>query len=51
MEHINITDLGNGYFKLVPEKGYRLMIKGSDGKYYSEAITKTPEKFVAVPVE
>lgn len=47
MEHINIVDLSNGYKKLTPDTGYILKEK-STGNLYTEAITKTPERFEAV---
>lgn len=50
-EHMTITDLGNGFYKLEPEKGYKLKMKDSQDRYFSEAITKSPQDFVAVAVE
>ena len=47
MEHITITDLGNGFKKLVPDKAYRLY-NTVTASYYSEAITKRPNEFIAV---
>ena len=47
MEHIQITALANGYFRLLPDEGY--LLKRIDTEtLHSEAITKTPNEFVAV---
>lgn len=43
MEHIIIKDLNNGYFRLRPEKGYKLFSLDMNG-YVSEAVVKE-EKF------
>ena len=46
MEHIKVTDLGNGFKRLVPENGYTLFNRVT-GQYYSEAVTKTPSIYEA----
>ena len=46
MEHIIVTDLQNGYFKLVPEEGYR-MYNRYNHEYYSEAVTKNIGQYKA----
>ena len=50
MEHIIITDLGDGYKRLVAEKGYRLFNKSTQ-KYYSEAVVKDISNFTSVKVQ
>lgn len=49
IEHITIKDLGNGYFQLTPDRGFKLQDK--NGRIYSNAVTKRPKNFVAVAVE
>lgn len=39
MEHINIKDLENGYFKLTPDEGYTLY-NIRTRQTYSEAVVK-----------
>ena len=48
MEHITITDLGTGYYRLVPDEGYRLMKKSTPQYTYSEVVTKKPDDWSAV---
>lgn len=50
MEHIIVTDLDNGYKKLVPEEGYRLLNKYTQA-YYTEAIVKNTKPYVAVKID
>lgn len=50
MEHVTITDLGNGYKKLVPDECYLLKEKNGE-RTYTEAVTKKPENFVAIAIE
>lgn len=47
MEHIDIQPMTEGYFRLTPESGYKLM-NTTTGMLHSEAVTRDPEKFVAV---
>ena len=50
MEHIIVTKLDKGFYHLVPEEGYTLYNKVTQ-TYHSEAVTKTPNNFVAVKIE
>lgn len=50
MEHIVITELQDGYFRLAPETGYQLMNKKS-GRLYSEVVTKEQAENDYVAVE
>lgn len=50
MEHINVKDIGNGYWRLVPDEGYMLLDRRNN-MMYSEAITKDKEWFVAVAID
>lgn len=47
MEHINVTQLTSGYYKLVPDNGYRLYNQKANA-YYAVAVTLTPNEFIAV---
>lgn len=47
MEHITITELDNGYKRLVAEDGYKLYNTVTH-KYYSEAEVKDVRPYVAV---
>ena len=47
MEHIIITPIDGGYFKLVPESGY-ILENTFTLMHHSEAITRTPDEFRAV---
>ena len=47
MEHIVITETQDGYFRLAPETGYKLVNKKS-GRTYSEAVTKDINEFEVV---
>lgn len=47
MEHITITELDNGYMRLVAEEGYKLYNTVTH-KYYSEAEVKDVRPYVAV---
>lgn len=47
MEHIIVTDIGNGYKRMRPAIGYTLYNKMTR-MYYSEAVTKTTRYFSAV---
>lgn len=47
MENISVTELGNGYKRLVPAKGFKLYNK-YDQKYYSEAVAKNETGYEAV---
>lgn len=48
MEHIIVTQMKNGYKKLVPEEGY-LLFNRYTRQYYSEATVKNINGFEAVP--
>ena len=48
MEHIKAEELQDGFYKLTPEEGYKLYNQVTQ-RTYSEAITKTPRDFVAIP--
>lgn len=50
-KHITYTDLGGGYFRLVPKSGYRLVLSGF-GREFSEAVVeeKDIDKFYAVAI-
>lgn len=37
MEHVTITSLPNGMYRIVPDKGYEIVI---DNKGYSEVVVK-----------
>lgn len=47
MEHITITDMPNGYKKLIPDEGY-ILKKGNN--YYTEAVVKNTTDWSAVPI-
>lgn len=47
MEHIIITEIGNGYKRLTPEQGYILKFRGN---YYTEAEVKNVTGWSAVPI-
>ena len=46
MEHITVVELSNGMFKLKPDQGWLLKNVKTE-KLYSEAVTSTPERFIA----
>ena len=50
MQHITVKEFGNGFFKLTPEKGYKLRLIGYTDHLFSEAITKNIESFEAIEV-
>lgn len=50
MEHIVITEMRNGYKRLVPEDGYLLFNKYTR-QFYSEAVVKNVTPYVAVREE
>lgn len=47
MEHIIVTQMKNGYKKLVPEEGY-LLFNRYTRQYYSEAVVRNVTPYVAV---
>lgn len=47
MEHINITELQDGYKRLTPEDGYKLY-NTITREYYSEAVVKDARPYTAV---
>lgn len=49
MEHATVTTLSNGYYKIVPDKGYKLYNE-SAGSYYSVALTKNVNEYKVVEV-
>lgn len=44
-KHFTITDLGNGYFRLTPDKGYLMAYLD---KTYKEAVVKDTNNWTAV---
>ena len=51
MEHITVNEMGNGFFRLIPEDGYRIREKSKPEVTYSDVVTKTPDKFEAVAID
>ena len=51
MEHITVTEMGNGFFRLIPDEGYRIREKSKPEVTYSDVVTKTPDKFEAVAID
>ena len=47
MEHATIKEIANGYFKIIPDKGYILLNKVSN-TVYTEAVTKNIDEFEAI---
>ena len=47
MEHIEIIELKNGFYKLIPTEGYILYNKKIK-TYHVEAVTKNIDEFIAV---
>lgn len=47
MEHIKTEELQDGFYKLTPDEGY-ILYNTVTQRTYSEAITKTPNQFVAI---
>lgn len=47
MEHASIIELANGYKKIKPYAGYKLVSRRS-GRVYSEAVTKDINEFEVV---
>lgn len=50
MEHINITELQDGYKRLTPEEGYRLY-NTITRQYYSEAEVFDTRPYIAVEAD
>ena len=48
MDNIKIEETQDGFYKLTPDEGYKLYNQVTQ-RTYSEAITKTPRDFVAIP--
>lgn len=48
MENVTITDVGDGYYKIKPDRGFKLLNK-ENKKSYSSAVTNKINLFVAVP--
>ena len=44
MKNAKITDIGNGFFRIVPYKNFTLYHKAT-GRYYSEAETRDVSQF------
>ena len=49
MEHVTVTKMSDGYYKIVPDKGYKLYNE-SAGSYYSVALTKNVNEYEVVEV-
>ena len=47
MEHITVTDIKNGYFRLTPDEGY-LIKEIATGRLHSEVVTKDIKGYEAV---
>ena len=47
MEHAEITEIGNGFFKIIPDEGYILRNNVSN-TFYVEAVTKNIYVFESV---
>jgi hypothetical protein len=47
MDNVTITNMGNGYYRIAPDAGYKLYSKIT-GNYYSETVTKDVSEFEAV---
>lgn len=47
MKHVTITELGNGYKRLVPDEGY--MLKNGE-QTYSEAVVKSLKGWSVVKI-
>jgi hypothetical protein len=47
MEHATVTKMSDGYYKIVPDKGYKLYNE-SAGSYYSVALTRNVNEYIAV---
>ena len=51
MKHITVNEMGNGFFRLIPDEGYRIREKSKPEVTYSDVVTKTPDKFEAVAID
>ena len=49
MEHATVTKMPDGYYKIVPNKGYKLYNE-SAGSYYSVALTKNISEYNVVKI-
>ena len=49
MEHATVTKMSDGYYKIVPDKGYKLYNESAGG-YYSVALTKNVNEYKVVKV-
>lgn len=49
MEHATVTKMSDGYYKIVPDKGYKLYNE-SAGSYYSVALTKNISEYNVVKI-
>ena len=49
MEHATVTKMSDGYYKIVPDKGYKLYNE-SAGSYYSVALTKNVSEYNVVKI-
>ena len=49
MENATVTKMSDGYYKIVPDKGYKLYNE-SAGSYYSVALTKNISEYNVVKI-
>lgn len=49
MEHATVTKMSDGYYKIVPDKGYKLYNE-SAGSYYSVALTKNISEYNVIKI-
>lgn len=47
MDNIKIKELQDGFYKLMPKEGY-ILYNSTTQRTYSEAITKTPNQYIAI---
>ncbi len=47
MENATVTKMSDGYYKIVPDKDYKLYDE-SAGSYYSVALTKHVNEYITV---
>ena len=50
MEHIEVIEIGNGFYKLIPNEGY-ILYNTKIKTYHVEAVTKNVDEFIAVKHE
>lgn len=49
MENATVTKMSDGYYKIVPDKGYKLYNE-SAGSYYSVALTKNISEYNVIKI-